>query len=161
LLTHGAEPFSRSRHLCSHSWTSQQFIEPKVPYRLHKNRPLVPILSHINPIYTIPSYLSKIDFNVVHSPMSWFSQRSLSFWFFYQYLICISLLPHSCYMTWSFSLYLEKSTSWDLKLIEVQENCIARMNARVKEYRCEGDVNVRERRRHTGSLWESRKKRGH
>jgi hypothetical protein len=29
--------------------------------------PLVPILSQINPIYTIPSYLSKIRFNIVSS----------------------------------------------------------------------------------------------
>jgi hypothetical protein len=37
---------------------------PKVHYRDHK----VPILSQINPINTIPSYLSKIHFNIVHPP---------------------------------------------------------------------------------------------
>jgi hypothetical protein len=30
-------------------------------------------LSQINPIYTIPSYLSKIHFNIVHPPTSWSS----------------------------------------------------------------------------------------
>jgi hypothetical protein len=28
IITHGAEPFSRSRQLCSYSRTSQHFMEP-------------------------------------------------------------------------------------------------------------------------------------
>jgi hypothetical protein len=40
----------------------------KVQYRPHKSPPLVPILSQIDPIPTIPSYLSKIHFNIVHPP---------------------------------------------------------------------------------------------
>jgi hypothetical protein len=32
----------------------------------------VPILSQINPIHTILSYLSKIYFNIVHPPTSWY-----------------------------------------------------------------------------------------
>jgi hypothetical protein len=33
-------------------------------------------LSQIDPIHTIPSYLSQIHFNIVHPPTSWASQWS-------------------------------------------------------------------------------------
>jgi hypothetical protein len=54
LLAYGAEPFLRSHQLCSHSRTSH-FMEPEGSIQCRKSTPLVPILSHINPIHSIPS----------------------------------------------------------------------------------------------------------
>jgi hypothetical protein len=60
-LTHGAEHFLKSCQFCSYSRTYQHFMEPEGSILCSQDPPLVPILSQINPIHTIPFYLSKID----------------------------------------------------------------------------------------------------
>jgi hypothetical protein len=53
-LTHGAEPFLRSRKLYRYSRTSRILWNPQFHYRAHKGPPMVPILStlkYLNVLY--------------------------------------------------------------------------------------------------------------
>jgi hypothetical protein len=52
----GAANCAATQELPSNLWN------PKLQYRVHKSPPLVPILSHISPIHTIQTYLSKHPF---------------------------------------------------------------------------------------------------
>jgi hypothetical protein len=92
-LTHGAEPFLRSRQLCSYLRTSQHFMEPEcsLPCSQEPSTGPCPEPDQSNPYHPILSLL--IHVNIVHPPMSWSSQWSPSFWLSHQYPIGIRLLP--------------------------------------------------------------------
>jgi hypothetical protein len=69
---------------------------PKVQYRVHKSPPLFPILSHINPIHTIPSYLRSILILSTHLRLG--LPSGLFPFGFPTNILCIPILPHSWYM---------------------------------------------------------------
>jgi hypothetical protein len=53
---------------------------PKFYYPAHKNPPLTPILSHVNPVHITASYFSKIRFNIKFPPTSSSCYWSFFFW---------------------------------------------------------------------------------
>jgi hypothetical protein len=67
-LTHGVQPFSRSRQLCSHSRISEHFMEPEgsIPRPQKPSTGPYPEPYQSNPLHPI---LSKIHFNIVHPPI--------------------------------------------------------------------------------------------
>jgi hypothetical protein len=71
LLTYGAEPCLRSCQLCSHSRTSQHFMEPKGALPCSQEPSTGP---YPEPDWSSPYYpISKTYINIVHPPTSWSS----------------------------------------------------------------------------------------
>jgi hypothetical protein len=90
-------------------------LNPRLHYRFHMNPPLTPILCQMNPVYSTPSYFSKIHFNIVPHLrlglsscllLSGFSSRNL------QALCILLLLPHTCYMPYLSPLLVHSNSVW-------------------------------------------------
>jgi hypothetical protein len=88
-----ANSHSASQEILCLSWNH------KVDYRVHNSLPLVPVLSLMKLVHTLPPYFSDIDSDSIFPFMSRSSQQSLPFRFSNRTLVCISHLSHACYMT--------------------------------------------------------------
>jgi hypothetical protein len=91
-LTYGAEPFLRSRQLYSHSRTSQHFLESEglISYSQEPSTGPYSEPYQSNPHHSI---LSKIHFNIVHPPTSWYFQWFLTFCLFTNILYAFLFSP--------------------------------------------------------------------
>jgi hypothetical protein len=69
---------------------------PKVPYRVHKSPPRVPILSQINPVHASSSCSLKIYFHILPFPHSFFT-CSFAFRFKHQNRVCTCVTLCRCF----------------------------------------------------------------
>jgi hypothetical protein len=111
----GATNCAATQELPSISWN------PKVQHHVHKSPPLIHILSHSNPIHIThaiylrsilycPStyvlvFLPVVSFLLAFPPIPYMHSSSSPF--------VLYAPPISFFLTWSFELYLEKSTSYE------------------------------------------------
>ena len=115
---------------------SQKFLyillNTKVRYHIHKNLPLVSVLSNINavPAAPIPTFILNTHFNNTLPSTSTSSEWTSSLRFHHHNSVCISALPHTCNVAHPshFSLSDHLNTLYKVKLIvsDVEANYVSK-----------------------------------
>jgi hypothetical protein len=72
---------------------------PQAHHCIYKSPPPAPILSQLDPLYTLPAKLPKIHSDCILPSTPWSSKRSLSFWLSLQNPVHIHVLSHACHMS--------------------------------------------------------------
>jgi hypothetical protein len=71
---------------------------PKVHHRIHNSPPLVPVLSQVNPLLTVPANLLKIHCEPILPSVRRSFKWSFSFGLSHQNPVHVSPLSHACHM---------------------------------------------------------------
>jgi len=103
---HGASNHSSSQEISCLLW------KLNIHYCVHKGLPLVPILSQMHPIHTLPPYFSKIQSNIIFPSTPTSYKWSLPFRFSNQNTVCISHLSHACDMPEHDFDFIKKMDIW-------------------------------------------------
>jgi hypothetical protein len=76
-----------------------RIFNPEIYYLVRKRPPVHPVLSQLNSVYTLTSYIFKINFNIILASICTSSEWLLSFKFSDKNPVCISLFSHGCYVS--------------------------------------------------------------
>jgi hypothetical protein len=113
-------------------------------------------LSQVNPVHTIPSYLSKIHFNIFHPHTSWSSQWSLSLNKYDKYNIIkrLSIRQKLQQIFWNWKIWkyqqhvkhIAIAVFWVMRLCSLAGGLTSSQQTRCPQHKCRYRENLKFRR---------------